>query len=393
MAHRRSSPDGRHRATGWSAVAAVVAMAAVFVAALPVGAEEASDLAEARAAAEEATQRFADAEADLGQLETDLDRIREERDRARSERDGLVDTVRDIAVDRYTVGDETSLLLADDLNERARADALTRIVTQSDTDAVDRFRAVTADLDHADDELAQKKNEQQEALERLAEERESLAGEIERLEELEQQRIEAELRRAQEEAERQAREAAAAATTTQSEEATEVAAGAPTTAGGTDPGSPGGPGVTTATSTPGGPPPTTIPPPPPAPPPPSGGMACPVPGAAFVDTWGAPRSGGRRHLGVDMMASTGTPIRAPVSGTVTHRSVTTGGLSFFLAGSDGRVYFGTHLSSYGQGGSVSAGTVIGYVGMTGNASTPHLHLEIQIGGQPVNPYPYVRAAC
>jgi murein DD-endopeptidase MepM/ murein hydrolase activator NlpD len=94
-----------------------------------------------------------------------------------------------------------------------------------------------------------------------------------------------------------------------------------------------------------------------------------------------------------MLAPVGTPVRAPASGTVSHRSVTTGGLSFFLSGSDGRTYFGTHLSAYGQAGAVSAGTVIGYVGMTGNATTPHLHFEIAVGGQAVNPYPYVAAAC
>jgi murein DD-endopeptidase MepM/ murein hydrolase activator NlpD len=119
-----------------------------------------------------------------------------------------------------------------------------------------------------------------------------------------------------------------------------------------------------------------------------------VPGSVFIDSYGAPRSGGRRHQGVDMMAPMGKPVLAPAAGTVSHRSNSIGGQSFYLYGDDGRYYYGTHLSAYGASGRVSAGEVIGYVGDTGNAAgNPHLHFEIHINGSPVNPYPYVRAAC
>lgn len=97
-----------------------------------------------------------------------------------------------------------------------------------------------------------------------------------------------------------------------------------------------------------------------------------------------------------MMAAMGTPTVAPVSGTVTHRGNSIGGLSYHLYGDDGNYYYGTHLSAYGASGRVSAGTVIGYVGDSGNAAgIPHLHFEIHIGGpgNAVNPYPTVRSAC
>lgn len=146
---------------------------------------------------------------------------------------------------------------------------------------------------------------------------------------------------------------------------------------------------------------TTAPPPPPEPEPVAtssgGGIVCPVAGSVqFTDSWGASRSGGRSHKGSDMMAAGGTPTVAPVSGTVEHRSSSLGGLSWYVHGDDGTTYYGTHLSGYENEGAgwVAAGTVIGYVGQTGNAGSPHLHFEIQPGGgASINPYPTVAAAC
>lgn len=164
------------------------------------------------------------------------------------------------------------------------------------------------------------------------------------------------------------------------------------------------PPTTTTTA----PPPTTTTTAPPPPPPPEpepepvatssgGGIVCPVAGSVqFTDSWGAARSGGRSHKGTDMMAASGTPTVAPVSGTVEHRSSSLGGLSWYVHGDDGTTYYGTHLSGYENQGAgwVAAGTVIGYVGQTGNAGSPHLHFEIQPGGgESINPYPTVAAAC
>jgi peptidoglycan LD-endopeptidase LytH len=122
---------------------------------------------------------------------------------------------------------------------------------------------------------------------------------------------------------------------------------------------------------------------------------------SFRDTWGAPRSGGRRHQGTDVMAPFNVPVYAFTSGVVLRRSSSRlGGLGLYLRGDDGATYFYAHLNGYTAAGSagrrVVAGEHIGYNGYTGNAtrSAPHVHFERQpAGGARHNPFPYLVAAC
>jgi len=130
------------------------------------------------------------------------------------------------------------------------------------------------------------------------------------------------------------------------------------------------------------------------------GFHCPVQGgAAFANTWGAPRSGGRRHKGVDMFNARNTPLVAVVDGTVRFSSNSLGGLSTHVYSDAGVTYYYTHLESHpsniSSGQRVSGGTIVGYLGNSGNAryTSPHLHFEIRPGRVAVNPYPTVRHYC
>ena len=129
--------------------------------------------------------------------------------------------------------------------------------------------------------------------------------------------------------------------------------------------------------------------------------SAPVRGACwFSDTWGAARSGGRSHQGVDIIAASGASVRAVVDGQLTRRAWAQPGLkagnAWRLTAADGTYYFYAHLLDFAPGlqvgSTVEAGDIIGFVGSTGNAATPHLHFEIHPrGGSAVNPYSSVLA--
>jgi murein DD-endopeptidase MepM/ murein hydrolase activator NlpD len=141
---------------------------------------------------------------------------------------------------------------------------------------------------------------------------------------------------------------------------------------------------------------TTVPAPAPVP-----QIVFPVQGPCwFADTWLAPRGGGRRHEGVDIIASRAGFVYAAVSGTLSKQALdrpgSLAGNAWWLTSADGSYFFYAHLLAFAPGlavgSTVEAGQVIGWVGSSGNASGPHLHFEIHpAGGPAVNPTPAVAA--
>jgi len=127
--------------------------------------------------------------------------------------------------------------------------------------------------------------------------------------------------------------------------------------------------------------------------PPVSGLVCPVRGP-FTDDYGDPRSGGRSHGGIDIFAGFGTPVVAVRPGTLSFETGGAGGNAAYVSADDGNTYYYAHFSQFAGGGrSVAQGEVIGYVGQTGSATTPHLHFEIRTPRGAINPYATLVAVC
>jgi murein DD-endopeptidase MepM/ murein hydrolase activator NlpD len=100
----------------------------------------------------------------------------------------------------------------------------------------------------------------------------------------------------------------------------------------------------------------------------------------------------REHKGIDLAAPTGTPIYAPADGIVA-KAERFGGYGNYIQiehGGEIETRYG-HLSGYAvaAGEQVHKGELIGYVGATGDATGPHLHYEVRIAGEAVDPLPYL----
>jgi murein DD-endopeptidase MepM/ murein hydrolase activator NlpD len=132
----------------------------------------------------------------------------------------------------------------------------------------------------------------------------------------------------------------------------------------------------------------------------------------FSNTWGASRSGGRRHKGSDLMAPKLTPVYAIADGVVVrmHHSRLGGyGIEIDHGGGVSSVYIHLNNDTPGTddgrgwpdwtyapgleiGDTVTRGQFIAFVGDSGNAewTAPHTHFEIHINGRAQNPYHYLK---
>jgi murein DD-endopeptidase MepM/ murein hydrolase activator NlpD len=125
-------------------------------------------------------------------------------------------------------------------------------------------------------------------------------------------------------------------------------------------------------------------------------LSVPVAGVAptdLGDTWGDPRSGGRRHEGIDIFAARRTPIRSTTRGLVVRRGENAlGGRTITILGPAGWMHYYAHLEAWAghaAGDHVAPGEVIGFVGSSGNAppDAPHLHYGIYTRDGALNPFP------
>jgi murein DD-endopeptidase MepM/ murein hydrolase activator NlpD len=121
--------------------------------------------------------------------------------------------------------------------------------------------------------------------------------------------------------------------------------------------------------------------------------------AELRPSFGDHRSGGRRHMGIDIFATRGTAALAVADGHISYLGTRSlAGRCIWLEARDGRSYFYAHLDGWvpglWQGQRVRAGEALGYVGNSGNASaaSPHLHFEIHEDGVAVDPFPVLREA-
>lgn len=380
----------------------IIAVLALLLLALPAfGAVTDEDIERARSEMNEVMDRSADlgdqvqeAWARQAALDNEIEELHSSIELAKARIAEIEERLEDVAVEMYMSSASTAsiqVLFSDGTDGyEAGVEYLDR-VSGSEQDVVSQLRSYRTELDDQTNRLTEASQEQQEVTADLEQKSEQLQSELASAQAnydklVAQKAAEDEARRkAEEEARRRAAEEAA-----RQEESSDNQAPAPSDDDGGSSGGDGGGGGGGGSSRPTPSPPVD---------PPAGG-SCPVAGAvSFSDSWGAPRSGGRFHKGVDMITPRGTPLVAIYAGTIIRTSTSSlGGNSIYLR-ANGDMFYYAHLDGYADisaGQKVAQGEVIGYAGTTGNApkNLPHLHFEWHPGGgAAVNPYTLVRSIC
>jgi murein DD-endopeptidase MepM/ murein hydrolase activator NlpD len=377
----------------------------------------ATEIADARDRANAAADAYFASESRIDELTIQQTQLQSEITALEGEVKALQLAVENVAIGRYTRSGSTGVPLLTGFQspeDQVKIDALMEVIYDSSANDFDRFDALNGDLADKRLQLADKKDQAEKERANLALLKDAAASEVQRLKDVEKDRLQneavrtallAEQARRLRDADRKRLLSAPTATVPapKSSSANPASNVAGAGAGSDSDDDPAPTGAATRPSLPnagggqtGGGGTGSFPG--------SGndyagpGWVCPTGSepAPFADTWGAPRSGGRRHQGVDMIGTRGIPVLAVVDGVAEPKTNVLGGTTIWFSGVDGHKYYYAHLDSYLQLGSVTAGTPIGILGQTGNAqfSIPHLHFEIHPGGGPaVNPYPTVAAHC